>query len=401
VPQTEWFDLRGRRAYHELFITPKYGGVGLLMVSSNRWFAVGTALSVLCSGGLLAQGRQGQTQGQAQGQDARAQAAAAAARQAEIQGTVKLVDDLAAGQTAPNDFALAWMREDYLKSGPNAQYVPFVVTVDGSKLTSGSVALYWRVVSKAPAPAAPPAPAGAPAARPRYAYEDINFVTQLVVGAAGTPTRIARSFSVPAGVYDVFVALKEPISAQKGAPPPKAAVVKHTITVPDFWTSDLTTSSVIVAERVDPVTAPLSQQQMAERPYALGPIEIVPVADTKFTKKSELSLFMLIYNAKSDAANKPDVMVEYSFCQAAPGTEAKEGEPCKAGEKFFNKTNPQNLNAQSLPAEFNLAAGHQLQTGQAVPLASFPEGAYRLEVKVTDKLASKSLTRDINFTVAP
>jgi len=369
------------------------------MVSRYRVFAVSAVLGLLCSASLVAQGRQGRGE---PAPDARAQAAAAAARNAEIQGTVKLADDLAGGLAAPNDFVLTWMREDYMKAGPNSQYVPFIVTVDASKFAGGPVAVYWRVVSKTAAPAAPatPAPAGGPPARPKYAYEDINFVAQIDAAPGGAPTRIARSFSVPAGAYDVYVAIKEPVSAQKGAPPPKAAVLKHTITVPDFWTSELTTSSVIVGP-LEPLAAPLSQQQMVERPYALGPVEIIPVADTNFTKKSELSLFMLIYNAKSDAANKPDVAVEYVFCQAAPGAEAKEGDLCRAGEKFFNKTNPQNLNAQSLPPEFNLAAGHQLQTGQSVPLASFPEGSYRLEVKITDKLATTSLTRDINFTVAP
>jgi hypothetical protein len=36
-----------------------------------------------------------------------------------------------------------------------------------------------------------------------------------------------------------------------------------------------------------------------------------------------------------------------------------------------------------------------------VPLASFPEGEYRLEIKVTDKLANKTLTREIIFTISP
>jgi hypothetical protein len=99
---------------------------------------------------------------------------------------------------------------------------------------------------------------------------------------------------------------------------------------------------------------------------------------------------MLIYNPKTDAGNKPDVLVEYNFyAKDNAGT-----------EKFFNKTNPQNLNAQTLPPQFDFAAGHQLQSGQAVPLASFPEGEYRLEIKVTDKLANKTLTRDVNFSVA-
>ena len=64
-------------------------------------------------------------------------------------------------------------------------------------------------------------------------------------------------------------------------------------------------------------------------------------------------------------------------------------------------TNPQNLNAQTRPPQFDFAAGHQLQSGQAVPLASFPEGDYRLEIKITDKIANKTLTRDVTFTVTP
>jgi len=33
-------------------------------------------------------------------------------------------------------------------------------------------------------------------------------------------------------------------------------------------------------------------------------------------------------------------------------------------------------------------------------MASFAEGDYRLEIKVTDTIASKSLTRDVNFSVS-
>jgi len=210
---------------------------------------------------------------------------------------------------------------------------------------------------------------------------------------------------VAAGEYDVFMVAKEPTpeKAPKGAPPPKMSVVKQTITVPDFWNSELNTSSLIVAQRIDPLPAPLTPDQLRERPYgALGQMEIVPVyGDLKFEKKSELSTFMLVYNPKTDSANKPDISIDYVFCQTAAGSEPKAGEPCKAGEKFFNKTNAQNFNAQTLPPQFDLAAGYQIQTGQAVPLATFPEGQYRLEIKITDKIANKSLIRDVNFTVSP
>src|SRR5512138_1901408 len=167
--------------------------------------------------------------------------------------------------------------------------------------------------------------------------------------------RVSRSFTVPGGAYEVFVVAKEPTpeKAPKNAPAGKVSVIKQTVNVPDLWNGELNTSTVILAQRIDPLPAPLTPQQQADRPYALGGMEIVPAFETKFTKKSELSTFRLIYNPKVDSANKPDVSVEYNFYQKAAG------QP----EKFFNKTNPQSLNAQTLPPQFDLAAGHQLQSG--------------------------------------
>jgi hypothetical protein len=318
------------------------------------------------------------------------------AQKKEIQSVVKVVDDVANGQPAPNDLSLTWVRSDFLKAQGNKEYVPFTVAIDPSKISGGNVALYWRVVTKGGAAPTTPAPAAKDEKKdkdkdkdkkPDYAYEDITFVP---VTAGQNPMRISRSFTVPAGSYDVFVVAKEPVSSQKNAPAPKMSVLKQDVTVPDFWNGELGTSSVIIAQRIDPLAAPLTPQQQADRPYALGAMEIQPAFDTAFTKKSELSTFMLIYNPKTDSANKPDVTVEYNFYAKSGGS-----------EKFFNKTAPQALNAQTLPPQFDLAAGHQLQTGQAVPLASFPEGDYRLEIKVTDKIANKSLTRDVNFTVSP
>jgi len=258
------------------------------------------------------------------------------------------------------------------------------------------VSLYWRVVAKdAPGTASVAVPTAADkdkkdekkAPPPRFAYEDLNTVP--VTPGQSSPARVSRAFTVTGGTYDVYVVLKEATSQQKNAPPPKTSLIKQTLTVPDFWSADLSTSSVIIAQRIEPLNAPLSPNEQVERPYALGMMEIVPAFDLKFSKKSELSTFMLIYNPKTDAMNKPDVTVEYNFYV----------KPSGAPEKFFNKTNPQALNASTLPPAFDMTLGHQLQTGQAVPLASFPDGDYRLEIKVTDKLANKSLTRDINFTV--
>jgi hypothetical protein len=320
------------------------------------------------------------------------------AQKKEILDIVKIVDSAAGGQPAANDFNLAWSHEDFLKATANKEYIPFTVTFDASKVTSPTVALYWRVVAKDAA--SPTATLTLPAKKDdkdkkddkkpasKFAYEDINFVS--VNPAQGSAARLSRAFTVTAGSYDVYVVVKEQAaSSQKNAPAPKVSYIKQSIAVPDFWSPDLATSSVIVATRIEPLATPLSPSEQAERPYALGMMEIVPAPDMKFSTKSELSVFMLIYNPKVDAMNKPDVTVEYNFYT----------KPTGAAEKFFNKTSPQPLNATTLPAAFDMSLGHQLQTGQAVPLASFPAGDYRLEIKVTDKLSAKSLTRDVNFTV--
>jgi hypothetical protein len=311
------------------------------------------------------------------------------AEKKEIQTILKIVDDVAAGQPAPNDLSLAWVSSDLLKAQNNKEYLPFTVSFDRSKLSGGKATMYWRVVAKGAAP--PPAATEGKkddkkSAKPEYPYEDIN-----TLNLAGDANKISRSFTVGAGDYDVYVVLKEPSpeKPKKGDPAPKVSLLKQSLTIPDLWNGELNTSSVIVADRIDPLPAPLTAQQQGERPYALGAMEIVPAIGTKFNKKGELSTFILIYNAKTDAMNKPDVLVEYNFYQKSAGKET-----------FFNKTNPQPLNAQTLPQQFDFAAGHQLQSGQAVPLASFPAGEYRLEIKITDKLANKSLTREVNFTVA-
>jgi hypothetical protein len=349
---------------------------------NHRTVCVSTIVALVFSVGILAQKKDDKKESEDQ--------------KRETQAVIKVVDDVVAGQPAPNDLGAAWVHEDFMKAQGNKQYTPFTVTIDPAKASApnGTVTFYWRVVSKDAPPPPPPDPKDAKkddkdkknAKRQEFAYEDRGFIP---LPAQGGPMRITRSLTVPAGSYDVYVAVKEATSQQKNAPAPKASVIKQSLTVPDFWNGELTASSVIVAQRIEPLAAPLTPQQQIERPYALGSLEIVPVTEMTFKKQSELQTFMLIYNPKTDNSNKPDVSVEYSFYAKSAGT-----------EKFFNKTSPQNLNAQTLPPQFDVSAGHQLQAGQAVPLASFPEGDYRLEIKVTDKLGNRSLTRDVNFTVS-
>jgi len=349
-------------------------------MAGRRVFAGGLASALVLSVGLFAQTDKNAEKTLKKTQEA---------LKKDGQSLARLADGALAARGGPNDFNLTWVDEDFLKGPDNKEFVPFSVTLDPTKATTENLTLYWRVV---PTPAAD---AGKKKEKPTW-----EGVTLVPVAGAKNPLRLSRSFVSPAGSYDVYVVVKE----LPGEKPPKdfaakTVVLKQTVNVPNFWNSDLTTSSVILAARIDPLAAPLSQEELVERPYAaLGALEIVPTASSRLSKKSELSVFFLIYNPQPDGVQKPDINVEYNFCQIAPDNKDLK-EPCKAGEKFFNKTEPQVMNGQTLPPAFDLSLGHQLQTGQAVPLAGFPEGDYRLEIKVTDKLANKAITRDVNFTV--
>jgi hypothetical protein len=287
-------------------------------------------------------------------------------------------------QPAPAEVALTW-RQDFLKAQQGLVFVPFTVTVEPGKMNT-SVAGYLRIAPKG-ATGLPTPAAGEKAAA--YPFEDVYF-TDLRAGAAGQAPRLTRAFAVAPGAYDVYLALRErPAGGTAADAPVKVAILKQEVVVPNYHAADeLQTSSVLVADKIDQLTAPVSPESMKERPYVLGDSEITPAADPKFKKTEELQLVFQIYGAKLGPDKKPDVSVDYVFFQ-------KEA----AGEKMFNRTPAQVLNAESLPKNFDPEMGHQLMTGQGVPLQSFPEGDYRLEIKITDNKAQKSITRDVLFTV--
>ena len=69
-----------------------------------------------------------------------------------------------------------------------------------------------------------------------------------------------------------------------------------------------------------------------------------------------------------------------------------------AGESFFNRTAPQEFNAQTLPAGFD-ALTNGIPSQVSVPLSGFPVSEYRLEIKVTDIAAAQTLNHDFVFIV--
>jgi hypothetical protein len=365
--------------------------------------------------------------------DQRTDPAAAAAAQAkamaegqEIQALVRVADAAMTGQSAPADFPIQF-QNDFLKAQGSRVWVPIILTLDPAKTPSGALTLYLRVTPRgmmAPPAAAPPAAAvdknakdnkdkdknknqkgpvaAPPPAGPNYPYEDVSFL-DLKPGAQGQPLRIQRGIGVPAGSYDLYIVLHEraagPVAAPAAGAPAapagnpamagKVAVLKQPLDVPNYST-DFASSTVILAERVDTLPAPISPDAQSEHPYAFGQTEIVVSPDHKFKKSQELIVLMQLYNPMVTPEKKFNLEATYTFYR-------KDGDT----EKRFNATEPQIFSSETLGAGFDPTGNTSIQAGQGVPLQSFPDGTYRLEIKITDKLSSKVLTQNVNFTVAP
>jgi hypothetical protein len=278
------------------------------------------------------------------------------------------VDAAAAGR-APSDGLVTWGSHHFIRSQGDSIYVPFTVVIDRKQLSAATTAVYVRVVSRGTAPA--PAP--------KYAWETTHFVEIQENG------QMARAVALTPGLYDLYVAVKDKGSSPATA---KTGVLHHEVTVPALPVTELTTSSVILAKSLEQMSTPLAPDKQQDNPYVFGPLKVQPSIDGVFARAGDLQVLFWIYGA-SQAAGKPDVQVDFSFYQRLP-----------EGEKYFNKTNPQELSGKTLPAEFNLGLGHQLLSSLSVPLTSFPPGKYRMEIKVTDKPSGKSLTNNVTFDVS-
>jgi hypothetical protein len=281
----------------------------------------------------------------------------------------------------PGAPAMTW-RNDALRAGDGKAYMPFTVFVEPGKLPAGPVAAVLRA---APKGATPPEK---DADKANYPWQDFYY-TELAPGGPSGGLMLTRVLQLGAGTYDVYLAMRPfvgEIGKEKQAVP--VVVFKGELAVENYATVGLTTSSVLLVRKVEDMQGQVTPDMQRERPYIMGSIEMLPSFDGKFKKTDEFTTYFQIYNA-SIQEKKPDLTVEYAFYR-------KQG----SEEKYFNKTNPQQFNAKTLPPAWDPDMGHVISAGQSIPLASFPAGDYRLEIKVTDNRSSSTINRTVNFSVS-
>jgi hypothetical protein len=341
------------------------------------------------------------------------------AQVAEANELKRLVDEVAGGRLPGGD---AWVRWNthFLRGADGKTYVPFTLSIEEAPHNFDELAVYVRLTEphadpgrrglRADVPADLPAAGQVPVSVPerqfargaptageasamltvmeqaltarRYVFEDLHFTRTRPMGG-GAARHVRRAFAVAPGVYDAYIAVRE---RSTGGRSPKSVVLKSTIEVPDFSANQLLMSSIILTERIDALPRALGADQQVEHPYALGPVELVPAADSEFDAGEALSLAFVVYNPALDATRSTHVVVDYRFYSGtdAPG-------------RFFRQTEPHVFTRETAGAID--PKNRQFPVSAVIPLTVFPAGDYRLEITVQDRVAATSVASNLAFTV--
>lgn len=336
---------------------------------------------------------------------------------AELQ---RLVDNAATGNPAGGNAFLRWTPH-FLRGPDRRTYIPFTLRIEEAPGSFRAAAMYVRVaprgdegrdsrkaegvqnilgVASGEMPVSSPdrrqgtgAPTAAEASimlRSLTATKDgVGYPYEAAYGietveAGGNASELRRALALAPGEYDLYIALLE--RDRRGNK--KWAVMKQQIVVPDLAADGLRLSSIIVADRVDPLPAPVPATEQPLRPYAFGAAELVPAADDELRQDETLHIAFLVYDAAVDGSGMPDVRVEYRLYQQN-----------FAADRLLGATAPQVFDSSTLPQGFDLRAGQQLAAMQSLPLSSYKPGSYRLAVRVVDNRSGAVAEEHVRFVI--
>lgn len=320
---------------------------------------------------------------------------------------LRIVDAAMAGKVAPGAFTIkanakddpipspadalevAW-RHHTFKAVKGMIYVPFTLAFEPGKTLPNNLDLFVRAVKK-----------GTPLAKSRdreespYPFEQF-FTGDAVAPAAGRRVELTRRIVVPPGEIEVYVAMLPAAGPEprKGDVMLKGVLAKYDLDLPDLWNGELTTSSLLLIDKMEALTEAPTQESIVFKPYSFTGADMVIALDDEFKRTEELTLYFHVYNPVLEN-KRPDLTIDYEFLKITENGE--EPATTEDGKKLVY--NPQKYNAQTLPPHWDPEVGYQVAPGFAIPLNLFPAGSYRINIKITDNKAAKTITREVRFKV--
>jgi GWxTD domain-containing protein len=154
----------------------------------------------------------------------------------------------------------------------------------------------------------------------------------------------------------------------------KTGIFSRSYTVPDFGDEKLTTSTLILADQMEPVPA----REVGTGNFVIGTNKVRPKVSSSdgkpasFTKKEKINFWLQVYNLGVDQkTNKPSATVEYQVVNTA--------------------TNQHVLDFTESTAQMG-NVGEQVTLGKSLQLSQLDPGIYQVTIKVNDQISKQTIS---------
>ena len=168
------------------------------------------------------------------------------------------------------------------------------------------------------------------------------------------------------GRYKLSIVVKDDHSGHMGSQ-------NMGIIVPQFSDGKLTSSSLILADLIQP----LPTSEVGSGPFVIGGTKVRPSVNQVFTQKQDLGIYMQVYNLGVDPkTHLPSANIEYLIS--------------KDGKTVLNQTE-QAANIKD--------ASEQVTLEKTMPAHLLAPGKYTLQIKITDKVKDQTDSHSTSFRV--
>jgi GWxTD domain-containing protein len=161
----------------------------------------------------------------------------------------------------------------------------------------------------------------------------------------------------------------------------KTGIFSKSYTVPDYGDEKLSSSTLILADRMEPVPS----REVGTGSFVIGTNKVIPKvqpSDGKppsFKQKDKINFWMQVYNLGLDQkTNKPSATVEYQVVNTVTNQHVLD----------FTETTAQMGNI-----------GEQVTLGKSLPLGQLDPGVYQVTIKVNDQISKQTISPTAKFAV--
>lgn len=205
--------------------------------------------------------------------------------------------------------------------------------------------------------------------------ETPNFDAQTLALGQQQKSAFQKVISMAPGNYKVEVIARDVNSGKTG-------VVRQSFLVPRYQEAKLSTSSVVLASRIEQVT-----NRVAAGQFFVGRFKVLPNVSNTVRVGQPVNLFIQVYDTQEDQTTlRPSLQIDYVVM--LDGKEVK-----RVTDNYPTES------ATPVPGVLFDLAGRQLALARSIPLAGLAPGSYTLKVTVTDRVAQKSVTPEAEFTI--